>query len=169
MEEHDDLSAASWEAAYQEELQAEEEGLKRAWDGLLATRVVEGHVGTPSIPTPEAEFTHPRKLEEAHIMSIGEDPTHREVDALTRQAQGEAQQMGQGAAAGRHRRTRQERGHQAAAGCGRGDRGSGCHGCGSAPSREGHSPEARTSRYARGADHRPGSSWRTTAWRQRGP
>jgi hypothetical protein len=26
---------------------------------------------------------HPRKLEEAHIMSIGEDPTHREVDALT--------------------------------------------------------------------------------------
>ena len=83
MEEHDDLSAASWEAAYQEELQAEEEGLKHAWDGLLATRVVEGHVGTPSIPTPEAEFTHPRKLEEAHIMSIGEDPTHREVDALT--------------------------------------------------------------------------------------
>ena len=44
----------------------------------------EGHVGTPSIPTPKALFTeHPRKLEEAHIMSIGEDPTHREVDALT--------------------------------------------------------------------------------------
>jgi len=44
----------------------------------------EGYVGTPSIPTPKALFTeHPRKLEEAHIMSIGEDPTHREVDALT--------------------------------------------------------------------------------------
>jgi hypothetical protein len=82
-QEHDDLSVATGEAAYQEELQAEEEGLKRAWDGLLATRVVEGHVGTPSIPTPEAEFMHPRKLEEAHITSIGEDPTHWEVDSRT--------------------------------------------------------------------------------------
>ena len=125
----------------------------------------EGHVGTPSIPTPKALFTeHPRKLEEAHIMSIGEDPTHREVDALTPHSKPRA------------KRGTWDKGPPPAATDAQGKSG---------PIRQPpavgervvavdttatarpqqlrlrYSYDSQTSRYARDADHRPGCSRRT--------
>ncbi len=116
---------------------------KTAQDNGKAPPATPGTRGRASNPTPKALFTRAQKHNKPRAKRSSWDtgPPPAATDAHRP-----------------HRRTRQEWAHQVA---GRVDRGSGCHGCGTAPSREGHSPDARTSRYDRGADHRPGSSWRT--------